>query len=62
MKSVEVDERRADGSTQVLLFAKDLPADWPTPFILKDPVTLCRGSIVSVTSYSGPVKVRISRY
>lgn len=62
VKSVEVRERRSDGSTQVLLFAKDISADWPTPFILKDPVTLRRGSTLSVTAYSGPVKVTLSRY
>jgi hypothetical protein len=62
VKSVEVDERRADGSTQVLLFAKDIPADWPTPFLLKDSVTLRRGSILSVTAYAGPVKLTLSRY
>lgn len=62
VKSVEVRERRPDGSSQVLLFAKDIPADWPTPFILKDPVTLRRGSTLSVTSYSGPVKLTLNRY
>jgi hypothetical protein len=62
VKSVEVRERRADGSSQVLLFAKDIPADWPTSFILKEPVTLRRGSRLSVTSYSGPVKLTLSRY
>lgn len=62
VKSVEVRERRTDGSSQVLLFAKEISPDWPTPFILKDPVTLRRGSTLSLTSYSGPVKLTISRY
>jgi hypothetical protein len=62
VKSVEISERRADGTTQVLLFAKDIPADWPTPYILKDPVLLRRGSVLSVTAYSGTVKATISRF
>jgi hypothetical protein len=62
VRSVEVDERSADGATRVLLFAKDISPDWPTPFILKDPITLRRGSILTVTSYSGPVKLTMSRY
>src|SRR5262249_42688610 len=62
VKSVEVSERRADGTTQVLLFLKDIPADWPTPYIFKDPVLLRRGSILSVTAYSGPVKLTVSRW
>jgi hypothetical protein len=61
-KSVEVDERKIDGETQVLLFAKDIPEDWPTPYIFKNPVLLHRGSVLSVTSHSGPVKVTVSRY
>ena len=62
MKSVEISERRADGTTQVLLFAKDIPADWPTPYIFKDPILLRRGSVLSVTAYSGSVKATISRW
>jgi hypothetical protein len=62
LKSVEVSERRADGTTQVLLFAKDLPADWPTPYIFKDPLLLRRGSVLSVTAYSGPVRLTVSRF
>ena len=62
VKSVEVSERRADGTTQMLLFAKDIPTDWPTPYIFKDPVLLHRGSILSVTAYSGTVKLTVSRW
>jgi hypothetical protein len=61
-KSVEVDERKIDGGTQVLLFARDIPEDWPTPYIFKNPVLLHRGSVLLVTSHSGPVKVTVSRY
>jgi hypothetical protein len=62
VKSIEVSERRANGGTQVLLFAKDISVEWPAPYIFKSPVLLRRGSIVSVTSYSGPVKVTVSKY
>jgi hypothetical protein len=62
VKSVEISERRTDGTTQVLLFAKDIPADWPSPYIFKDPVLLRRGSVLSVTAYSGSVKATISRW
>jgi len=51
VKSIEVAARRPDGGTDVLLFAKDIPIDWPTPYILADPVVLRRGTTVSVTSY-----------
>ncbi len=62
VKSIEVSERRPDGETQVLLFAKNIPADWPTPYIFKDPVLLHRGSVLSVTAYAGPVKLTVSRF
>lgn len=35
VKSIEVSARKPDGGTAVLLFAKDLNSDWPTPYILK---------------------------
>jgi hypothetical protein len=49
VKSIEVSARKPDGSTEVLLFAKDIPVDWPTPYILKDPVRLPPGTVLSVT-------------
>ncbi len=60
--SIEVSVRKPDGTTQVLLFAKDFPVDWPTPYIFKDPVGLPRGSILSVTAYSGGVRLTASTY
>jgi hypothetical protein len=70
-QSVEVSARRTDGSTQVLLFAKDLPLDWPTPFIFKEPVRLAAGTELAVTAYyanpsvmpqPGGIRLTISRY
>jgi hypothetical protein len=49
VKSIEVSARKPDGGTEVLLFAKGIPVDWPTPYILKDPVRLPRGTVLSVT-------------
>jgi len=49
--SVEVSARRPDGGTDVLLFEKDIPLDWPTPFVFADPVILRRGTSLSVTAY-----------
>jgi hypothetical protein len=62
VKSVEVSSRRMDGGTDVLLFVRDIPADWPTPYIFKEPVLVRRGSVLAVTAHGGPVKVTVSRY
>ena len=51
VKTVEVSARRPDGGTEVLLFAKDLQLDWPTPFVFSDPIVLPRGTTLSVTAY-----------
>jgi len=59
VKSIEVSARKPDGGTEVLLYAKDIPADWPTPYILKEPVALPRGSVLSVT---GGVHLTVSAY
>jgi hypothetical protein len=59
VKSIEVSARRPDGGTEVLLFAKDIPVDWPTPYILKEPVRLPRGTVLSVT---GTARSTVSLY
>ena len=51
VKSIEVSARKPDGGTEILLFAKDLPMDWPTPYILREPVLLQRGTVLSATAY-----------
>lgn len=51
VSSLEVSARSPSGATDVLLFAKGLSTDWPTPFILKEPVLLRRGTTLSVTAY-----------
>jgi hypothetical protein len=55
MQSIEVSARRPDGGTKILLFAKDFHLDWPTPYILKDPVGLPKGSDLWITAtYAAP--------
>jgi len=51
VKSIEVAARRPDGGTEVLLFAKEIPLDWPTPYIFAEPVVLRRGTTLSATAY-----------
>jgi hypothetical protein len=51
VKSIEVSVRKPDGGTEVLLFAKDVQLDWPTPYIFKEPVLLRRGTQIAVTAY-----------
>ena len=50
--SLEVSARRTDGTVQVLVFALEVPAAWPTPFVLAEPVPLARGSRLSVIAYA----------
>ena len=56
VRSLEVSSRTPDGGTEVLLFARDFDAAWPTPYVFKEPVLLRRGSIVTMTAYSEDVK------
>ena len=69
--SIEVSARKLDGGTDVLLFAKDISPDWPTPYIFKSPVRLAAGTTLSVTAYysnsssaplPGGVRLTVSRY
>ncbi len=61
VKSVEVSARKPDGGTEILLFAKDIPLDWPTPYVFKEPVLLRRGTVLSVTAYSAqPGRIRLT--
>ncbi|PYS28772.1 MAG: hypothetical protein DMG11_11400 [Acidobacteria bacterium] len=61
VKSVEVSARKPDGGTEILLFAKDIPLDWPTPYVFKEPVLLRRGTVLSATAYSAqPGRIRLT--
>lgn len=50
-KSLEVSARTPSGGTEILLFAKDFSTGWPSPYILKEPVMIPKGSILAVTAY-----------
>lgn len=47
----EVRARTPDGATQILLFVKDALREWPTPYILKTPVALGRGTALVATAH-----------
>jgi Cu/Ag efflux protein CusF/cytochrome c5 len=51
IQSVEVAARMPNGATQVLLFAKDIPIDWPTPYVLRTAVSLAKGTELTVTQH-----------
>jgi len=62
--SIEVVAKQADGTTDVLLFAKDIPVEWPTPYVFRVPVRLRRGTKVALTAYMkdgavGPDGIRL---
>jgi hypothetical protein len=66
--SLEVSARTPDGGTEILLFARDFDASWPTPYIFKEPVLLRHDSVVTATAYTGdanppsPPRLTISGY
>ena len=45
--SIEVSARTADGGTEILLLTKNPAIEWPTPYILKTPRLLRRGTQIS---------------
>lgn len=63
VESIEVAAHKPDGSTEVMLYARDIPFDWPTPYIFKEPVALPRGTELSVTAYyanAGSIRLTVS--
>ena len=70
LTAIEVSARQPDGGTEILLFAKDPPIDWPTPYIFKDPVFLPAGTRLSaIAAYAndsapppGGFRLTVSRY
>ena len=45
--SIEVSARTADGGTEILLLSKNPPTEWPTPYVMKAPRLLRRGTQIS---------------
>jgi hypothetical protein len=67
LSSVEVSARRPDGGTDVLLALTEPSIEWPTPYLLKTPRRLARGTevfVVARSSASPPrrLRVRVSHY
>ena len=66
-QSLELSARRPDGSTEVLLLVERPSADWPTPYVLKSPVRLTRGTelrfaLETDAPSTAPARLVISRY
>lgn len=53
VQSIEVSARTPSGATQVLLFARDIPVDWPTPYVYRRPVSLPKGTELTVVEHYG---------
>jgi len=70
VQSIEVAARKPDGTTQVLLYVRDIPLEWPTPYVLRRPVSLSKGTRLSVVEHYaanapppvGGVAVTLSSY
>jgi hypothetical protein len=68
VQSIEVSMRKPDGTTEVMLFVKNIRLDWPTPYVFKEPVLMPKGSELAVTAYgnagaaSQSVRLTVSGY
>jgi Cu/Ag efflux protein CusF/cytochrome c5 len=67
IRSIEVSARLPTGATQVLLFAKDIPLDWPTPYVYRRAVPLPKGTELKVIQHyaadgAAPAPVTFSAY
>jgi hypothetical protein len=51
IESVEVTARKPDGTVEVLLLIKDALPEWPTPYILSQPVALPKYTQLDVSAY-----------
>jgi hypothetical protein len=58
--SIELSARKPDGGTEVLLFAKEIPRDWPTPYILRDPVKLPAGTQLRLITHGAGASMRVT--
>jgi len=54
VEAIEVNAKKPDGTVQVVLLIRNVLADWPTPYIPKDPITLRKGTELGVTYYVKP--------
>ena len=64
---LEVSARKPDGTTEVLLLARDVKTAWPTPYIFEHPIYLPKGTVVLVNSeastpHAKPLRLTLSHY
>jgi Cu/Ag efflux protein CusF len=52
LRSVEVAARAPDGTIRILLFARDIPTAWPTPYVFRQPVALPKGTELTVIEHT----------
>ncbi|MBY0492975.1 MAG: cytochrome c [Cyanobacteria bacterium] len=50
-RSIEVTAIRPDGSVEPMLWVNNYRAEWPAPYILKDPIALPAGTRLVMTAY-----------
>jgi hypothetical protein len=55
--AIEVSARRPDGGTDVLLLARNLSTEWPTPFVLEEPHLLRKGTELRFTAVFGDAAI-----
>jgi len=52
IESFEVSAHKPDGTTEVLLLVRHAVPEWPTPYILSQPVALPKNTEIDVTAYA----------
>jgi len=52
IESFEVSARKPDGTTEVLLLVRHAVPEWPTPYILSQPVALPKNTEIDLTAYA----------
>jgi hypothetical protein len=51
LQSLELAAKTPNGATDVLLFAKDFPLEWPTPYVFATPALLRKGTTLTLTAH-----------
>lgn len=66
IQSIELSAKLPSGARQVLLFAKDIPLDWPTPYVYKRAVSLPKGTELTVIEHyatdAASARITLSTY
>ena len=60
-QSVELSAVTPDGVAEPLLWVKDVRADWPTPYVLRTPRSLAKGTRLVMTAYYDSASESLSR-